>query len=69
MVPSSASPYGLPRTRGDRPLIPVDAMAAAAAPPHPRGSTRRFEALGRHLDGSPAPAGIDPWKQLGFGIS
>ena len=50
---------GLPRTRGDGPLLPEPAKAPSLAPPHSRGWTpvllRRLGALA----GSPALAGMD----------
>ena len=51
---------GLPRTRGDRPLLTFPMASLEKAPPHPRGSTPcGFARLGLPT-GSPAPAGIDP---------
>ncbi len=50
----------LPRSRGDRPGAADDTAAVQAAPPLPRGSTRRRGALHSVCHGSPAPAGIDP---------
>ena len=59
LLPILALPGGLPRTRGDRPVILIPAILANMAPPHTRGSTfRRLYHETLRL-GSPAHAGID----------
>ena len=50
----------LPRTRGDRPVIPNPSTTVAPAPPHTRGSTVRALRAAIRAEGSPAHAGIDP---------
>ena len=52
----------LPRTRGDRPLPALWRRTAPGAPPHTRGSTRTFRPSPARARGSPAHAGIDPWR-------
>ncbi len=58
----SCSHIGLPRTRGDRPQGRRARQLIKSAPPHTRGSTwiaGRALIVGR---GSPAHAGIDPYR-------
>ncbi len=50
---------GLPRTRGDRPVVPALRDVDRGAPPHTRGSTCEAHAPVRERRGSPAHAGID----------
>ena len=50
---------GLPRTRGDRPVVPDRASAVMPAPPHTRGSTLNEQIVSIIGAGSPAHAGID----------
>ena len=54
--------HGLPRTRGDRPEALWSNLACRMAPPHPRGSTPGTAADNGYFPGSPAPAGIDPFR-------
>src|SRR5690606_35379483 len=49
-------------TRGDRPFARVVTRPFASVPPHTRGSTLEGCALARCVAGSPAHAGIDPFK-------
>ena len=55
----------LPRSRGDRPSRLSAAGLLARAPPLARGSTALPHGLGRGPAGSPARAGIDPWRGSG----
>ena len=60
---------GLPRDRGDGPLLRSVDPVYAAAPPRPRGwtlSKLRTEAADR---GSPATAGMDPWGRFRLVVS
>ncbi len=60
----NASRFCLPRTRGDRPSSAFAKYPSRKSPPHPRGSTRYY--LMQMINGtvSPAPAGIDPRKDV-----
>ena len=64
--PPPASDYRsakrLPRSRGDRPGYPRTTGISSMAPPLPRGSTRSSRRQSPARYGSPAPAGIDPWR-------
>ncbi len=60
---SDAHPHvsvGLPRMRGDRPVVTVTYRDKDTAPPHARGSTRGGHVHSEPDGGSPACAGIDP---------
>ncbi len=59
-TPLAVRRSGLPRTRGDRPVVLAATAGMIAAPPHTRGSTPRWSAADLHARGSPAHAGIDP---------
>ena len=60
-APAPSSRRGrLPRTRGDRPQPFSSRPMSPAAPPHPRGSTPTVPRFSSLIQGSPAPAGIDP---------
>ena len=52
----------LPRARGDRPVTWISQAPSVAAPPRPRGSTCSEDDVDQAINGSPAPAGIDPSK-------
>ena len=52
---------GLPRTRGDRPVIIYHTLELYQAPPHTRGSTYLPGLEPDQIAGSPAHAGIDPY--------
>ena len=52
----------LPRSRGDRPLPTSQGGADVVAPPLTRGSTRRRYRRRHAPSGSPAHAGIDPYR-------
>ena len=52
-------PDGLPRMRGDRPVIKGFGILAGLATPHARGSTRIVAMPRLKLAGYPACAGID----------
>ena len=56
---SPANPHGLPRARGDRPLVDVAYADKSLSPPRTRGSTRRNSMDDEQCDVSPAHAGID----------
>ena len=66
MVPAKRSRYrspaGFPRTRGDGPSPPDPEVAAVVVPPHPRGWSLTGSAIERANIGSPAPAGMVPWR-------
>ena len=51
---------GLPRTRGDGPVVPVPVHDAHPASPHTRGWTRPRRRRSRRHRGFPAHAGMDP---------
>ena len=57
--------WWLPRMRGDRPFGPEQMVAVHRAPPHARGSPRRWVAAIQDLVGSPACAGIAPKGRTG----
>ncbi len=63
-APCGSPTSWLPRTRGDRPSCVMRAARSAVAPPHPRGSTLRASAKEMKVEGSPAPAGIDPFQTV-----
>ncbi len=50
---------GLPRMRGDRPEVAMEAVAASEFTPHARGSTLRANPTSRSAQVYPACAGID----------
>ena len=54
----------LPRTRGDGPTTGVTVSVSGLAPPHTRGWTRSRSGDGADLRGSPAHAGMDPFRML-----
>ena len=53
----------LPRTRGDGPESDGNAATLISAPPHTRGWTRRGRHVVELVGGSPAHAGMDPWRR------
>ncbi len=59
-APSGSRP-GLPRARGDRPVLNPATHKSAVPPPRTRGSTWRRRPRARGAGASPAHAGIDPW--------
>ena len=61
-APARRSPArpGLPRTRGDGPLVRTFPARPLAASPHTRGWTREPRPAPRHQAGFPAHAGMDP---------
>ncbi len=59
----------LPRTRGDRPNGSYVSIVGVSAPPHPRGSTPMSGSVNPLVQGSPAPAGIDPSDAHGHAVS
>ena len=66
MVPS-AGPcrrkwWRFPRTRGDGPQLVVNGGGGPAVPPHPRGWSLAEGHQHLHLSGSPAPAGMVPYR-------
>ena len=56
---------GLPRMRGDRPVVGLQRAAQGVATPHARGSTRYQAVDGDKVAGYPACAGIDPETRSG----
>ncbi|AOG03180.1 hypothetical protein BSY19_4787 (plasmid) [Bosea sp. RAC05] len=61
---------GLPRTRGDGPLMNIKQLGADVAPPHARGWTPGPCLSSAPVRGSPARAGMDPhakdpWRDRG----
>ena len=50
----------IPRTRGDGPRVDGVLVGVGLDSPHPRGWTRRPRRRDLHLEGFPAPAGMDP---------
>ena len=52
----------LPRTRGDRPWTTASIFRSSSAPPHTRGSSRPQSHDPERSLGSPAHAGIVPWR-------
>ena len=56
----SASPIGLPRTRGDGPSMLTVHVLPITASPHTRGWTRDGRARNGAVRGFPAHAGMDP---------
>ncbi len=59
-----AARCGLPRTRGDRPAEATRQDTLRRAAPHTRGSTRVYDLQGLAVEGCPAHAGIDPWRDV-----
>ena len=58
------APRRLPRPRGDRPAQGRLWWVTSRAPPPARGSTADCRGEQRRQGGSPARAGIDPWRAL-----
>ena len=58
--PAPPSRYGLPRTRGDGPVILHTRAIDGSAPPHTRGWALYSSPLTFYDPGSPAHAGMDP---------
>ncbi len=56
-----STPRGLPRPRGDAPVVMSGATVIQPAPPPTRGCTRRSRAVRPAGPGSPAHAGMHPW--------
>ena len=62
MNAASTPSHGLPRTRGDGPRIVQEPTVALTAPPHTRGWTRYRWLRRLAILGSPAHAGMDPFR-------
>ena len=60
----SLSDGGLPRIRGDRPIVIVTFKGSNQATPHTRGSTTNGTVILRSENGYPAYAGIDLLTQF-----
>ena len=58
--PAAVWGLGLPRTRGDHPMVTILAEERLAAPPHSRGSSQSRKVRAQAAVGSPALAGIIP---------
>ncbi len=61
----SINDFGLPRSRGDGPVLANDLNLTGTAPPLARGWTPRRRACRPACGGSPARAGMDPWRPVG----
>ena len=59
---------GLPRTRGDGPVIEAIAGANSQASPHTRGWTALVAKAPEPEAGFPAHAGMDPGQQIPTGV-